>query len=85
MADSQHDRFLQAATTHVPACDRALGRTLRYGVSTSWCRLFQAAPGPENVFRTAMKKKRIDPWRTGHCLKDPVSADYNQASYPEVV
>ena len=52
MADSQYDQFLQAATTHDPACHRAQGRNRLYGLYTSWCFLSRAAPGPEDEWTT---------------------------------
>ena len=85
MADSQYDQFLQAATTPDPACDRALGRNRLYGLYTSWWFLSQAAPGPEDAFWTAMKKKQIHPNRTGLRMKGPAAADYILASSPELV
>ena len=51
MADSQYDQFLQAAVTHDPACDRALGRNRPCGFYISWSSLAQAAARPEEAFR----------------------------------
>jgi hypothetical protein len=82
MADSQFDQFLQEATTHDPASDRALGRNRLYGLYTSWCFLRQAAPGPEDAFWAAMKEKRINPNRSRLRMKGPAAADYILASYP---
>ena len=73
MADSQDDWFQQAATTHVRGYDRAPGRNRLCSLSK------------EAALRTATKTKWIDPGRTGDGLKDPVSADFTRASYPEVV
>ena len=85
MADSQYDQFLREATTQDLECGRALGRNRLYGLYTSWCFLSQVAPGPEDAFWTAMKKRRIDPNRTGLRMKGPAAADYILASYPHLV
>ncbi|MDQ0851593.1 hypothetical protein QFZ65_003531 [Arthrobacter sp. B3I9] len=81
MAYSQFDRFLQEATAHDPASDRALGRNRLYGLYTSWCFVSQAVPGPEDEFWAAMRAHHIKPKGTGLRMKGPAAADYIMTSY----
>jgi hypothetical protein len=85
MANSQYDQFLREATISGIACDPVPGRDCLYGLYTSWCLLSQTAPGPENVFWEAMRKRKIRPGKTPLHIKGPAAVDYILSTYPELV
>ena len=85
MGASQHDQFLQEATTLDPEADRALWRSHLYGLYCRRCFLAQAAPRSEEAFWAAMKIKRIHTQRTNLRMKGPAAADHMLASYAGLV